>query len=53
MKNKSDLKDEILALIKVVKAKFGITVKYTRCDNAGENIALEKGLQAGRVGHNL
>ena len=42
LKNKSDLKDEILALIKQLKAKFGITVRYIRCDNAGENLALEK-----------
>ncbi len=42
LKNKSDLKNEILALIKESKAKFCITVKYIRCNNAGENIALEK-----------
>ncbi len=42
MKNKSNLKDKILALIKELKAKFGIIVKNTRCDNAGENIALDK-----------
>ena len=42
LKSKSDLNDEILALIKELKPKFGITVKYIRCDNAGENKALEK-----------
>ncbi len=50
LKNKSNLKDEILALIKELKAKFGITVKYIRCDNAGENIALEKACEQEGLG---
>ncbi len=40
MKNKGDKKDEILAPIKELKAKYDIAVKYIRCNNAGENTTL-------------
>ena len=36
------LKMKLIPFIKDLKAKYGITVKIIRCDNAGENIAFEK-----------
>jgi len=42
LKKKSDQVDLILDLIKDVKAKYNYTVRYIRCDNAGENTSLEK-----------
>ena len=41
LKQKSDTSNIIIALIKDLKAKYGITVKYIRCDNTGENKVLE------------
>jgi transposase InsO family protein len=42
LKKKSDLKDEIFTLIRELKEKHGIQVKYIRGDNSGKNRALEK-----------
>ncbi|MCP4746914.1 MAG: transposase family protein [Desulfobacteraceae bacterium] len=50
MKNKRNVKDEILALIKQLNAKFCITVIYIRCDNEGENLALEKACEQEGLG---
>ena len=42
MKNKSDLVDEGIKLIKKIKNDHGVAIKKIRCDNAGENKSLEK-----------
>jgi hypothetical protein len=42
MKSKSDLKGKVSTLIKELKSQSNIIVKYLRCDDAGENQALEK-----------
>ena len=42
VKKKSELKDKVVPLIKELKAKNGIEVKFIRCDNAGENNSLEE-----------
>ena len=41
LNEKSDLKLNVLALIKELKAKHGYAVKYIQCDNEGENLTLE------------
>jgi transposase InsO family protein len=46
MKNKDDQVPILVSLIKRLKAKYGYTVKYIRCDNAGENVALQKACEA-------
>ena len=40
MKKKSDLKEKLVNFIQELKTKK-IDVKFVRCDNAGENKALE------------
>ena len=50
LKEKSDLKMNVLALIKELKAKDGYIIKYIWCDNAGENLALEIACQQERLG---
>ncbi len=42
LKEKSDLKDHVIELIKEMHLKYNCKVKCIRCDNAGENISLEK-----------
>ena len=42
MKQKSDLPDTVLSFIADIKKKLGYTVKFVRCDNAGENRVLEQ-----------
>ncbi len=42
LKEKSDLKDHIIELIKELDSKYNCKVKCIRCDDAGENISLEK-----------
>ena len=42
LKQKDDQVDILIAHIKELKAQYGKVVKYIRCDNAGENISLEK-----------
>jgi transposase InsO family protein len=41
LKKKSKTTEQVVALIKDLKEKGGKTVKYIRCDNAGENKSLE------------
>ena len=42
LKKKSETTAKMVALIKELKSKYGIEVKYIRCDNAGENDALKR-----------
>ena len=42
LKQKSDLPDTVLLFIADIKKKLGYTVKFIRCDNAGENRVLEQ-----------
>jgi len=42
LKQKSDLKDKLLPFVKQLKNKDKKTVKYIRCDNAGENKKFEE-----------
>ena len=42
MKKKSDLKDEGVKLLNKIMNDYDVTIKIIRCDNAGENKALEK-----------
>jgi hypothetical protein len=41
LKKKSETTEQVVALIKDLKENEGKTVKYIRCDNAGENKSLE------------
>ena len=41
LKKKKEVKANVIELVKELKAKYGIVVKYIRCDNAGENRALQ------------
>ena len=41
LKEKWELKNVMLSLIKDLKAMYGFNVKYARCDNAGENEDIE------------
>ena len=50
MKEKSELKDHVIELIKELNSNYNYKVKYTRCDNAGENISLEKACKEGGQG---
>ena len=42
LKQKSDLKDVVLPFLKDITATYGYKIVNIRCDNAGENTALEK-----------
>jgi hypothetical protein len=42
LKKKSNLRENTLALIKDLKAKQGITVKFIQCNYAGENKKLKE-----------
>ena len=42
MKQKSETKDIMIALIKELKQAYDIEVKTIRCDNSGENNALQR-----------
>jgi len=42
LKQKSELQEEVIKLIKDLKMKENIQVKYIRCDDAGENRKLEQ-----------
>ena len=42
MKQKSETKDIIIALIKELKQAYDINVKNIRCNNSGENNALQR-----------
>ena len=43
MKEKSNLVDIMTGLIKNLKNKYNIQAQYLCCNNAGENVAIEKG----------
>ena len=42
LKQKSDVKEKFIPLLKELRDTYGKCVKHIRCDNAGENQALEK-----------
>ena len=42
LKEKSELKDVMLSLVRELQEKYGVTVKAIRGDNSGENNAFEK-----------
>ena len=42
MKEKSNLVDTMLGLIKNLKNKYNLQVQYLHCNNPGENIAFKK-----------
>ena len=42
MKEKSNLADIMIGLIKNLKNKYNLQVQYLHCNNAGENVAFEK-----------
>ena len=42
LKHKSQVKDNMVKLIKHLKIKIGHQVKFLRCDNAGENLKTEE-----------
>ena len=42
LKEKSNLVDIMIGLIKILKNKFNLQVKYLCCNNVGENFAFEK-----------
>ncbi len=44
LKEKSDLAQSMLSLIKELKAKYDIQVKIIRGDNSGKNIKFEKSI---------
>ena len=42
LKKKSEILDKIISLIKDLKSKYKIVVNMVHCDNAGENLALQR-----------
>ena len=50
LKYKNDLKDKLLPRFTHLKARYKIVVVHVRCDNAGENKALEKACIAANLG---
>jgi hypothetical protein len=42
LNKKSETKDKLVPWIKDLKSKHKIEIKFIRCDNAGENVSLEK-----------
>ena len=42
LKQKSDMKEKLVTFLKELQHTYGVKVKHTRCDNAGENRALEE-----------
>ena len=42
LKQKSEVKEKFIPLLKELRDTYGRRVKYIRCDNAGENQALER-----------
>ena len=49
-KKKSETADKIISLIKDPTSKHRIVVKIVRCDNAGENIALQRACEKEGLG---
>ena len=49
LKEKSDLADVMLGLIKKLKNKYNLQVQYLRCSNAGENVAFEESCKQERL----
>ena len=41
LKQKSDMKEKLIPFLKELQHTYGVKVKHIRCDNAGENHALE------------
>ena len=41
LKEKPELKDVMMSLIKYLKATYRVNVSYVNCDNAGKNEAVE------------
>ena len=50
MKKKSDQVEMVSSLLKGIKDKYQIQVKFIRCDNAGENKKLEEKCDTEGVG---
>ena len=50
LKKKSETSDKIILLIKDLKSKYEIVVKMVRCDNAGENLALQRACEKEGLG---
>ena len=50
LKKKSETSDKIISLIKDLKSKYEIVVKIVRCDNAGENLALQRACEKEGLG---
>ena len=50
MKKKSETAEKIISLIKDLKSKHGIVVRIVRCDNAGENLALQRACEKEGLG---
>jgi len=46
LKNKSDLKHEVIPWVKLLKKKTGVDIKIIRCDNSGENKSLQESIDA-------
>ena len=44
LKAKSDLKDKVIPWIRSIKRDHGVTIQIIRCDNAGENKALQQAI---------
>ena len=41
LKQKSDMKEKLVPFLKELHHTYGVKIKHIRCDNAGENRALE------------
>jgi hypothetical protein len=50
LKQKSETKDIMIALIKGLKQAFDIEVKTIRCDNSGENNTLQRSCKQDGLG---
>ena len=50
LKKKTKTSEKIISLIKDLKSKYEIVVKIVRCDNAGENLALQRACESEGLG---
>ena len=50
LKKKSDQVEKLVSFLKDLKAKHNVTVKYIRCDNAGENKKLQERCESEGLG---
>ena len=53
VKQKSELKNQVVPFIKKINKKFSVQFKVIRCDNAGENKSLQEAIDLDNELHNI